>query len=271
MPAEEAKSTLAFAMAAIVLWSGLAWIVHGSVAAWKPPKPEPTKTPPRRPAPATAPTVRVGTTGQKGAIAAVPAVRFSSAPRVDGQINEWPKGTRAVGFGPADVSYQPEMTADDADFSGEIRAGWTDQVLFLAVIVRDDRPVDTGSVWASDHLEVFLDTRYQKDAKGPFGQGQFQIGLALSGRAAMGHPDGMRPAGVECEGWRIEGGWALEAAIPWKLLGIKAPRIASLGVDLCVSDSDSLGSQDSVTSLVPGRWSARDRSTLVPLLLEDPK
>ena len=56
-----------------------------------------------------------------------------------------------------------------------------------------------------------------------------------------------------------------------KLLKVQPKQGMTFGLDLCISGTDSPGSQDKMTSLVPGPWDCRQREHLVLMRLCDSK
>jgi len=68
---------------------------------------------------------------------------------------------------------------------------------------------------------------------------------------------------------RTEKGYNIEGQIPWKLLKFEPKQGMTLGLDFSISDTDSPGSQDKMTSLVPGPWEVDLREHLVPMKLCD--
>ena len=127
--------------------------------------------------------------------------------------------------------------------------------------------------WYGDHVEVYVDAQYKPGVHGDFGPGQYQIGLLPSppftepSEAIGALPINLDASSVRVASAKTENGYACEASVPWKLLGVKPEQGVLVGIDVSLSDTDQDGSQDSMTSLVPGPWACGRREHLVPLKL----
>jgi len=197
-------------------------------------------------------------------------------PVVDGVVAEWEAHPAPIQVTPKDVAYGPESVSGDEDLSGTIWVAWDTDNLYVAARVVDDTLAGTDKEprwWLGDHLEVFLDTQYAPGVSGEFGEGQFQFGLLPSppyaepAEAAAAIPKGLDVSSVKVASATTDDGYTCEAAIPWDLLGVEPAPGLLLGADVCMSDTDMYGSQDSITSLVPGPWACARREHLVPLRL----
>lgn len=227
---------------------------------------------------------RAGAVGVIGAEVLCP-LKPDPPPSIDGQLNEWYAHPAPIEVTGAHIVWGKPKWQNEPDLSGTMWLYWDENYLYVAADVVDDHFIQdkTGSaMYYGDHLELYLDTQYAPGVKGPFGQGQFVLGLSPGNLLNSGDPlmdlppevDFAVPAGHRNEGCKIaasrtEKGYALEAAIPWKVLGIKASKGLLLGMDFCMSDTDNPGLQDTISSLVPGPWAGQTREHLVPLKLGD--
>jgi len=225
----------------------LLWAVHRSVAAWRPESAKSASV--LRPPP----TVRCLHTG--------------IAPVIDGRLAEWHAHSAPVEVGDRDVRYGRETHHGREDLSGTIRFAWDDEALYVAVRVTDDVVRLAPSVWQGDHIEIYLDTRYEPGATGPFGPGQFQIGVRPDGVIESAAPDGLDLSSVRAAMTRTAAGYDCEIRVPWTLLGIAPEPGMTLGVDACISDSDLSDRQEALSTLIPGPWVWQMREHMAPMIL----
>lgn len=160
-----------------------------------------------------------------------------------------------------------------ADFNGWVKLAWRNDSLFIAAQVTDDqfRQTQAGSgIWKGDHIEIYVDTQPDtaKD-NAPFGEETFQIALSPGNFQHTSDPLVDRIPEVFCfhpnqkaipeaivASTQTEQGWTLEAAIPWKFLGISAPTAGmALHVEAALSDTDSNeAQQETLLASSPARW-----------------
>jgi hypothetical protein len=206
-------------------------------------------------------------------------------PSMDGSLAKWYSNPCPIVVGGDQVVYGKAKWKGEDDLSGTLWLYWDANYLYLAgeVIERKVIQDQTGEkIYDGAHLELYLDTKYAAGVKGNFGEGQFQIGfspgnLLKSGdpladippEAFIWHPVGLSPEGIRVAAVKTEKGYNIEGAIPWKLLKVQPKQGMTLGLDLCISGTDTPGSQDKLTSLVPGTWDNRKREHLVPMKLCD--
>lgn len=209
---------------------------------------------------------------------------------IDGALNEWNDVPNVLTLNqPEQVVWGRAAWQSPQDLSGIVRLAWRQEYLFLAVEVTDDALCQTqrgSGLWKGDHVEIYLDT--QPDVhpeRDPFGEGQFQLGLSPGNFGATGDPLADCPPEAYCyqpEGGSVEGvvvassrtpvGWSLEAAIPWKLLGVEqAASGLSLRYEVGLSDTDtSEPQQECLMTVSSAPWAhARSRLTLAALAGSD--
>jgi len=180
------------------------------------------------------------------------------------------KGQDHVSFGPAEWK-------GESDLSGSVILAWDIHFLYVAARVRDDVVVQkrTGDMlWEGDHVMLLLDAPRQQGVRNK--AKVVQIGLSpgnfKTGAESLG-PEIFQwtPHAGAIEGARIGAkktpdGYNLEAAIPWKALGIDNPqRGLGLGFDICLSDSDNQTDpmQVSIMSLLTTPWELRNPNRLI--------
>ena len=206
-------------------------------------------------------------------------------PQMDNSLNEWYANPAPIKIGGDQMAYSKAKWKGDKDLSGTLWFYWDANYLYVAADVIDDRFIQTnsgGKIWYGDHLELYIDTVWKPGVKGSFGKGQFQFGfspgnlrytgdilLDLPPEVVVAVPVNLNAKTVKIAAFKTEEGYAVEAAIPWKLMGVKPVKGMTLGVDLCISDTDNNNSQDTMSSLVPGPWAGQKREHLVPMRLGD--
>lgn len=208
--------------------------------------------------------------------------RPGAPPRIDGNLDDWQTPLlqsqrlplRSVVFG-------AESWSGPSDLEGEAFGTWDERALYLAIAVRDDRPsppAAAAALYLGDSLELQLDSQLLADwEQAVFDADDWHIGLApgdLKAAAAAGGRPAAPPGGLRPEAWvwrpearegRLDmplgaearpGGYALELALPWSLLGIDAREGLALGLSLSISDNDGdAPAQESMVSSSPlRRW-----------------
>ena len=225
----------------------------------------PTSTPdPNVPQPVATVTPR----GGAGADGSVMATRLNTPPTLDGNLEEWGS---IPAFEASHRVYAAASWNGTADLTAVWRLGWDDQYLYVAVAVQDDVHVQTqtgNQAFRGDSLEMQLSidpsfrtrtrlnpTDFQIQlSPGNFGNlppeaFRFQANANGQMRDALGH--GVRVAAV-----RQPDGYTLEAAIPWRDLGVSAPFVGQvLGANLNANDNDTPGTavQEVMMSTNPNR------------------
>jgi len=208
---------------------------------------------------------------------------------IDGDLNDWVMVPVRYEIKGEDVVYGKNKWRDEKDLSGTILICWRAEGLYIGVEVTDDKIVQnmTGKdLWKGDHIEVYIDTKYSPDAKGIFGEGQFQIGISPGNLLNTGDPITDIPAEyyvfhpenfvskekILVGSKKTEEGYNIEAFIPFKFLGIQGKEGEEIGIDICISDTDTPDIQEKMSSLIKDKeWRCRDRSRLLPLRLSPNK
>lgn len=165
-------------------------------------------------------------------------------PLLDGVLDEWrgrPLGLGALVFG-------GEFWSGADDLSARAYAGYDRQQLYLAADVQDDvfsQPSRGLRLYLGDSLELQLDADLAGDRDVAVHNGDdFQIGLSpgnFAGAEPEAHiwrPEDSAARDIKVAATRTATGYTIEAAIPWRLLGIDPEQTTSLGLALNVSDND---------------------------------
>ena len=211
-------------------------------------------------------------------------------PAVDDELREWASVPNALKLNRAEqVVYGRGKWTSPDDLSATVWLAWRGEYLFVAVDVTDDRFRQTqrgGNLWKGDHVELYLDTAPLSPSSAvrergvPFGKGQFHFGFSpgnfqstgdalfdLKPEAVTFTPNGMAAQGVLVAAKRTEKGYALEAALPWSLVGVKPAVGVPLSVEVGVSDTDSdEPAQESLMTILTAAW-AHTRDRLAPVVL----
>jgi len=204
---------------------------------------------------------------------------------VDGAMDEWVGVPNAISIEqPAQCVHGPGSWAGASDCSAIVHTAWRQEALFIACEVTDDalHQDQTGeSLWKGDHVEIYLDAKPELEPdRQEFGPGQFQIVISPGNFKQTGdalndtRPEAFiyRPPGTSAEGVRVAAkktaaGYDIEAAIPWELLDLKPTAGVSLGLEIGISDTDSVEPrQELLMTSLTDRW-AHTRSRLRPAAL----
>lgn len=162
--------------------------------------------------------------------------------RVDGLSLEW-AGVPALNL--LASRYIPALgtPSGDADVSASVRSQWDDQNLYVLVHVRDDALVNDSplaTLWEDDSVELYLDGRSERATS--YDANDFQLTVRID--HALGGVRSNQAAGVVYAVAGSSGGYAVEYAVPFSLLGIGASTGALVGYDIGVNDDDTGGARD---------------------------
>ncbi len=194
-------------------------------------------------------------------------------PAVDGDLGEWAQVPNAIQIDrPAQVVFGRGKWASPADLRATVWLAWRGEHLYLAVDVTDDhfRQTNAGrDLWKGDCVQLCLDAVPDVEPeRTTFGRGQFQIGLSPGNLEDTGDalievkPEAVvfRPVDLGAEGMlvaakRTSAGYALEAAVPWSLVGVRASEAARLRLEVCISDCDADEAvQESMMTIQETAW-----------------
>lgn len=194
---------------------------------------------------------------------------------IDGSDDEW---TSRFSFESNELIFNRDGSSYDGpdDLSSEWRAAWDEEFLYLYVEVLDDVLSQTRSgtaVFNGDALGIYFDPDLSNNEVGGalrsgehsglfLGRHRIWVKLepdadggAFGGTGAVTDDPDLRYTVVE-----VDGGYHIEARIPWSLLRVVSPRAGmTFRMTRDVSDSDVLGGdslQQSMVSNSPGRDAA---------------
>ncbi len=191
-----------------------------------------------------------GTTDTRPNGTPVTAAFLTSPPIIDGDLSEWTSTSYVVNQA---LSYANANWSGAADLSATYYLGWDADYLYLAVLRIDDTfaQVSTGRyMYKGDDVEIQLDADLPADyASKSLSGDDFQVGLSpgnfgtLPPEAHLWFPRSQeRTLGsVQVKAVKSNGGYSLEAKIPWSTFGVTAESGDRFGFALSLSDNDSTG------------------------------
>jgi len=204
---------------------------------------------------------------------------------IDGDLNDWNNIPNKIILNAGDhVTYGADKWKGAHDLSATVQLSWRQDALYVAANVTDDilRQTQRGAnIWKGDHIELYLDTAPDTDAGNTvFGSRQFQIGFspgnfshsgdALADIAPEAHaflPAGISLTGTQVAAHRTAAGYTIEASIPWANFNFKPQVGLPLGVEVGISDTDSIEStQEKMMTIGTAVWK-RNRRRLLPAIL----
>jgi hypothetical protein len=192
--------------------------------------------------------------------------RCTSAVGVDGDLGEWDEQVGVTALALSANTFGEDEWLGVNDLSGQARLCWTDANLYLAVEVEDDVHVQDqrgAASWQGDEVELVVDADLRGDYYDEvWNDDDTQLGLSpgdfgdLSPAAVEYHPSVQEDVGVQVaarQPLEAGGGYRLEAAIPWAVLGISPKEDTAYGLCVALSDDDHVGEaqQDSMVSHCP--------------------
>jgi len=171
--------------------------------------------------------------------------------RLDGRIEEWsnrPTAWRPMKF----VVHGGQYFDGPADLSAGFQTAWSDQGLYLALIVLDELHRSGPSneeMWMGDGLEIHFDQQLRADFDGRKADGDdYQIGVNFGPH--LDHFNGYRwlPAAqsgqVPITGAiaSAAGGYVIEILIAWEVFGLSTAEVYPgdvYGFNISINDNDS--------------------------------
>lgn len=205
------------------------------------------------------------------------AASWPSAPTVDGDLGEWP----AVATTLDQCTYGCSVWSGANDAHATYAWGWDGTYLYLAVRVTDDVHV-AGPRGKTMYRGDIVELQFDANLAGDFAQtflslDDSQFGFSPGDFASL-RPEAYRwypteyassAVSVWVRSAKTGEGYALEASIPWTVLGATPVAGARYGFALSLSDNDAAGAaaQQSLVSSVPTR-TLLDPTTWGTLILQ---
>ncbi|MAT99802.1 MAG: hypothetical protein CL608_21895 [Anaerolineaceae bacterium] len=208
--------------------------------------PNATDTPPPSSTPPPTPIPPIVTTNAN-------APFFSSAPTIDGNLNEWLGVTSVLA---AHRTFEDAGWDGSEDLTAAWQLAWDNSYLYLAVTVSDDIHAQNQSgnlIFQGDSVDMQLDTNRQGDLSSSLSSDDFQITFspgdfntlppsafrwtADSNGSIVNAPD----HGIIVQAQRTGTGYTIEAAVPWRDLNMTPSTGMVLGASLNATDNDQVG------------------------------
>ncbi|HBC88382.1 MAG TPA: hypothetical protein DCZ94_15645 [Lentisphaeria bacterium] len=170
------------------------------------------------------------------------ALKISTAPEMDGKIEEW-KGMTQLAI------LNPKVNGDDASAMGWL--AWDDKYLYVSVDVRDNEVLNNkprSKLYQHDSIELFISVE-PRDSNPGYGPNDYQFfvtpasgeGKPIFGKLterSAGAMEDVKGSKFFCG--KANKGWTAEVAIPWDAFaGFKPGPGAKLSLDLRVNDADT--------------------------------
>ena len=205
---------------------------------------------------------------------------LAAEPVIDGDIGDWPGVIYAIDK----IVFGPEFYANQIDLFGEFKLGWDAQYLYIGVLVRDSRFVQTATderLFLGDSIELLLDTDRNGDLDSQeLSADDYQLGFSPGNLEDVPVPVAYLWAPTDREGVmqsaQVQGrltddGYMVEIAIAWQELGVTPTAGMTFGMLLSVSDNDTIGKneQQTVISISETR-DLTNPTTWIPVVLASP-
>ncbi len=206
---------------------------------------------------------------------------------LDGDLSDWVDVPGAIMYDSAEqVHVGPSKWSGPEDLGGRITLAWRSEGLYLGAHITDAQLFQSeraAMIYKGDHIEVFLDVTPDADlARTNWGEGQYQFGISpgnfrktgdpISDVAAEAYgylPPGLDAGEVRVVSTRTEGGYDLEALMPWSTMGVAPRQNLPISIEVALSDCDSQEpAQEGYMTIGTERW-RHSRERLQPMLLGD--
>ncbi len=189
----------------------------------------------------------------------VEAIYLYDEPTIDGVLDEWDMDRY---FADAVVYGDSQWKGED-DLSANFMLGWDENYLYIAAKVKDDKYVQKSSgknLFKGDSIEILLDTSVSNDFYlEELSKDDFQLGISPGSpkpgndsEAYLWYPETYADEenGVKIGTMQIDGGYRIEAKIPWDVFRTNPDEGDHYGFDFSISDNDKSGEsiQQSIVS-----------------------
>lgn len=224
------------------------------------------------------PSATMGSLSERPNGSPITATYLNTPPVIDGDFSEW---STTIYSAEETVPYAGDNWTGASDLSANFYIGWDNENLYLAINRTDDTFVQVSwgrYMYRGDDVEIQLDT----DLAGDFhsavmSNDDYQIGLSpgnfdsIESEAYRWYPRYLESwlRTVVVEAVRNNGGYVLEAKIPWSVFAVTPLDGTRFGFALSLSDNDIAGtsSWQSMVSSVNTRR-VTDPTTWGTLILE---
>lgn len=196
----------------------------------------------------------------------VEAVYMDEEPTIDGVLDEeeWEMDR----YDADEVVYGKSQWKNENDLSANFMLGWDEDYLYVAAKVKDENYVQRSSgknLYKGDCIEILLDTSVAKDFYlEKLSKDDFQLGISpgspkpgKDSEAYLWYPEEHAggKSGVKIGSTLLDGGYRIEAKIPWDVFRTDPEDGAHYGFAFSVSDNDKSGEsiQQSIISITSKR------------------
>lgn len=201
------------------------------------------------------------------------AAQAAQPPVIDGRLEDWASPVQ-IRLGGEDGGVRIDKEYGGAeDCSVQVRLAWDREFLYLAAVVRDNvqHQADEGAqMWRGDCIQLAWRNGAPNSQPG-FDGTEHEIGLTLTPGGAQVFqwaPVAAPPPDARLAVLREEGRTVYEAAIPWRALGVSAPRSGLRGAwSMTVNDNDGEGFRGWL-EWTPGVCGGKDSSVFGWLVLD---
>lgn len=197
--------------------------------------------------------------------------------KIDGKLDDWSSEPNFTLNNESQVVYKlsPKSWGGPQDLSAQVWAGWTEDGLYFAVKVVDDKHVQANAdtdLWHGDHVELQFDTELERDYNEPgMNNDDYQIGISVGdfdkvppAAFAWSNGAGVASALPEIQQAQVktDDGYIVEVFIPKSVLaGIMLEEGAVFGMNVSPSDTDNVSEgQKVMLSTSPTRTYADPRT-----------
>lgn len=196
----------------------------------------------------------------------------STPPVIDGNWDD----LIAPEYSAASIVYGSAQWTGATDNSARFKVGWNNDFLYIAALVTDDLYVQQAvgyDLYKGDSLEILMDSSLPGDYEvNQLNSDDFQLGISpgkggigLNSESYLWFPKGQRgdrSTVVQSAAISVDGGYMIEAAIPWGMFGLVPVNGKRYGFAFSISDNDVPGSQiqQSMVSSSPQRGLTRPKT-----------
>jgi hypothetical protein len=198
----------------------------------------------------------------------VVAPRAASAPTIDADAADWPG---PLNYSSPYLVFTGDMWDGSDDLAATWQVSWDDANLYLIADVADDihSQSQTGNeAFRGDSIELQIDADRLGDYEPALSPDDYQISLSpgdfaglppsafrFQGTTAGAMLDATSPHAIVVAARPVDAGYTLEAAIPWRDLGLSPSPGLVIGWAVNVNDNDRPGTaaQELMKSSAPNR------------------
>jgi len=180
--------------------------------------------------------------------------------KVDGSLENWP-GSPPEGISPKNLANGPA----NPEFGTAYRLCWDENNLYVLADVKDRTPrmndCKGERLWQGDGIELFIGSQETANSGKLLSDRHILIGAGKSPEIFVEGEDS-QPQGTQVAVASSKDGYTVEAAIPWKVLGIKPAKGTQFMFDIAIDNSDDgmkrinqfIWNGGSQTSIDHGAW-----------------